>query len=216
MVYDILNGEFDQFLEAYSQLIAKNSDVPVFFRPFNEMNGDWCNYSAFHTARDTQIYVELYRYIYNTFKRAGCNNVIWVFNPNERSFPDYDWNCEFLYYPGDEFVDVYGITGYNNGTYYEGETWRTFDEIYSPIYQRAERINKKPMMITEFSCSSVGGDKVAWIEDMFLSLPRYDKIKLAVWWHAADFNGELIARPYFMDTPDGTLDVFKKYLGPQF
>ncbi|MBQ2889543.1 MAG: hypothetical protein IJE41_03720 [Clostridia bacterium] len=68
------------------------------------------------------------------------------------------------------------------------------------------------MMITEFSCSSVGGDKVKWIEDMFLSLPKYDKIKVGIWWHAADYNGEFIARPYFMDTPDGTMSVFDKYL----
>lgn len=212
MIYEILNGEYDQFLSAYARLVASYPNVTVLFRPFNEMNGDWCNYSAFHTSRDPQLYVELYRYLYRKFKDAGCTNTIWVWNPNEISFPGYKWNSEFLYYPGDEYVDVYGITGYNTGTYYDGESWRTFDEIYAPIYERAQRINEKPMMITEFSCSSVGGDKISWIEDMFLSLPKYDKIKVGIWWHAADYNGEFIARPYFMDTPDGTMDVFNKYL----
>ncbi len=212
MVYDILDGNFDIFLAQYANLIAKYPNVTVLFRPFNEMNGDWCNYSAYHTSRDPQIYIELYKYIYNKFEQAGCKNVIWVWNPNERSFPNYKWNNQSLYYPGDEYVDVYGITGYNNGTYYEGETWRSFDEIYAPIYQKALHINEKPMMITEFSCSSVGGDKVLWVEEMFNTLPNYDKIKLAIWWHAADYNGEQIARPYFMDTPDGMLEVFSKYL----
>lgn len=212
MVYEILDGEYDQFINAYTKLVASYPNVTVLFRPFNEMNGDWCNYSAFHISRDPQLYVELYRYLYSKFKAAGCNNTIWVWNPNEISFPNYKWNSEFLYYPGDEYVDVYGITGYNTGTYYEGETWRTFDEIYAPVYERAISINEKPIMITEFSCSSVGGDKVKWIEDMFLSLPKYDKIKVGIWWHAADYNGEFIARPYFMDTPDGTMSVFDKYL----
>lgn len=212
MVYEILNGEYDFFINAYTKLVASYPGVTVLFRPFNEMNGDWCNYSAFHTSRDPQLYVELYRYLYGKFKAAGCNNTIWVWNPNEISFPNYKWNSEFLYYPGDEYVDVYGITGYNTGTYYEGETWRTFDEIYAPVYERALSINEKPIMITEFSCSSVGGDKVKWIEDMFLSLPKYDKIKVGIWWHAADYNGEFIARPYFMDTPDGTMEVFDKHL----
>ncbi len=212
MIYEILDGEYDQFINAYTKLVASYPSVTVLFRPFNEMNGDWCNYSAFHTSRDPQLYVELYRYLYDKFKAAGCNNTIWVWNPNEISFPNYKWNSEFLYYPGDEYVDVYGITGYNTGTYYEGETWRSFDEIYASVYERALLINEKPIMITEFSCSSVGGDKVQWIEDMFLSLPKYDKIKVGIWWHAADYNGEAIARPYFMDTPEGTMSVFDKYL----
>ena len=212
MVYEILDGTYDQFIMGYTNLISKYPDVAVLFRPFNEMNGDWCTYSSFHTSRDPQIYVELYRYLHKKFSAAGCNNTIWVWNPNEISFPNFKWNHQDLYYPGDEYVDVYGITGYNNGTYYEGETWRTFDEIYAPVYERALRINEKPMMITEFSCSSVGGDKVGWLEDMFTALPKYDKIKVGIWWHAADFNGDAIARPYFMDTPDGMLDVFDKYL----
>ena len=212
MIYEILNGEYEKFITEYARLIARYPDVTVLFRPFNEMNGDWCNYSAFHTSRDPQLYVELYKYIYNEFKRAGCNNVIWVWNPNERSFPNYKWNHQDLYYPGDEYVDVYGITGYNTGSYYEGETWRSFDEIYAPIYERALRINEKPIMITEFSCSANGGDKAAWIEDMFNTLPKYDKIKVGIWWHATDYDGENLSRPYFMDTPEGTMQVFDKYL----
>lgn len=212
MVYDILDGNFDNFLKRYANLVARYPKVTVLFRPFNEMNGDWCTYSAYHTSRDTEIYKNLYKYVYGFFKSAGCSNAIWVWNPNERSYPNFKWNNEALYYPGDEFVDVYGITGYNNGTYYDAEIWRSFDEIYKPIYERALRINEKPIMITEFSCSSIGGDKVEWLEDMFQVLPKYDKIKVGIWWHAADYNGDQIARPYFMDTPDGMLEVFDKYL----
>ncbi len=212
MIYEILDGKYDQFIKIYAEMIAKYPDVTVLFRPFNEMNGDWCNYSAFHTSRDPQIYVELYKYLHRKFDEAGCSNTIWVWNPNERSFPNYKWNSEVLYYPGDEYVDVYGITGYNTGTYYAGETWRSFDEIYSPIYERALKINDKPMMITEFACSAIGGDKVKWIEDMFRVLPKYSKIKVGIWWHATDWDGDNLARPYFIDSPSGALNVFDKYL----
>ena len=91
----------------------------------------------------------------------------------------------------------------------------SFDEIYIPIYEKALKINKKPIMITEFSCSSIGGDKIKWIDDMFTSLPNYSNIKLAIWWNAADYDGDVISRSYFIDTPNGTLDVFKKYLGKE-
>lgn len=212
MMYEIINGEYDQFITAYARLIARYPDVTVLFRPFNEMNGDWCNYSAYHTSRDPQIYVEVYKYLHKKFDEAGCNNTLWVWNPNELSFPGYKWNDQALYYPGDEYVDIYGITGYNTGTYYEGETWRSFDEVYAPVYEKALRLNEKPIMITEFSCSAIGGDKVAWIEDMFQALPKYDKIKVGIWWHATDYDGENLSRPYFMDTPEGTMEVFDKYL----
>lgn len=212
MIYEILNGDYDSFIYTYANMIAKYPDVTVLFRPFNEMNGDWCNYCAYHTSRDPQIYVELYKYLYKIFDEAGCDNTIWIWNPNERSFPNYKWNNEALYYPGDEYVDVYGITGYNTGTYYKGETWRSFDEIYSPIYKRALEINEKPMMITEFACSAIGGDKIKWIDDMFKVLPKYNKIKVGIWWHATDWDGDTLARPYFIDSPTGTLNVFDKYL----
>jgi len=212
MIYEILNGDYDQFIYSYANMIAKYPDVTVLFRPFNEMNGDWCNYCAYHTSRDPQIYVELYKYLYKKFDEAGCDNTIWVWNPNERSFPNYKWNNEALYYPGDEYVDVYGITGYNTGTYYSGETWRSFDEIYSPIYKRALKINDKPIMITEFACSAIGGDKIKWIDNMFKVLPKYNKIKVGIWWHATDWDGDNLARPYFIDSPTGTLNIFDKYL----
>ena len=212
MIYEILNGEYDQFIESYTKMISKYSDVTVLFRPFNEMNGDWCNYSAFHTSRDPQIYVELYKYLYKKFNEAGCTNTIWIWNPNERSFPNYKWNSEALYYPGDEYVDVYGITGYNTGTYYSGETWRSFNEIYTPIYERAIKLNDKPIMITEFSCSEIGGNKTKWIEDMFKVLPKFNRIKVGIWWHATDWDGDVQSRPYFIDSPAGALNIFDKYL----
>lgn len=212
MMYEILNGKYDSFISAYTKLISSYPDVTVLFRPFNEMNGDWCNYSSYHTSRDPEIYVEVYKYLHQKFNESGCDNTLWVWNPNELSFPGYKWNDQVLYYPGDEYVDIYGITGYNTGTYYEGETWRSFDEVYAPIYEKVLRLSEKPVMITEFSCSAIGGDKLLWIEDMFNSLPKYDRIKVGIWWHATDYDGENLSRPYFFDTPDGTLDIFDKYL----
>ena len=64
------------------------------------------------------------------------DNAIWIFNPNDRDYPPANWNHFMAYYPGDEFVQLIGITGYNTGTYYKetkNETWREFDEIYDRI-----------------------------------------------------------------------------------
>ena len=216
MVYDILNGEYDVFIRDYGKLLAELK-IPVLFRLCNEMNGDWCQYSAFHTSRDTEIFNEMYRYIYDIFMEEGAGAyTIWVWNPNEKSFPDYKWNHEYNYYPGDEYVDVIGITGYNTGTYYEGEVWRSFDEIYEPIYERALKNYSKPIMITEFGCADTGGDKEEWVKDMFESLKDYSGIKAAVWWDGCDYDEDgNVARSYLIEENEELIELFRKGFGDE-
>ncbi|MDR1136629.1 MAG: glycoside hydrolase family 26 protein [Clostridiales Family XIII bacterium] len=211
-VYRILDGVYDEFLRNYAKTIA-DFGHPVIFRLCNEMNGDWCPYSGWNTSRDPQIYIELYKYVYSFFEGAGAKNVIWVWNPNSGSFPDFTWNNELMYYPGDEYVDVIGLTAYNTGNYYKGETWKSFADLYDNFYYGYVDKYDKPMMITEFSSATTGGDKNRWVIDMFGHIKYYDKIKIAVWWDGADYdtNGA-IARSYFIDDPVTLIETFRKGL----
>lgn len=77
MMYDILQGEYDSVIYHYADVVADFSH-PVLMRLANEMNGDWCQYSAYHTSKDTQIYKAVYRYIWNIFERMGADNAIWI------------------------------------------------------------------------------------------------------------------------------------------
>ncbi|MGN1098680.1 MAG: glycoside hydrolase family 26 protein [Clostridia bacterium] len=213
IVYNILKGKYDGFLFDLANDVAEFGH-PVLMRLFNEMNGEWCNYSGYHTSRDPDIYIRLYRYIHDIFTKCGADNVIWVWNPNEKSFPNFKWNSEEMYYPGSEYVDVVGLTGYNTGSYYEGETWRSFDRIYRNIYNKADKLYNKPMMITEFSCATTGGDKEDWVRDMFASMPDYPKLKAAVWWSSCDrdeTNGN-VSRSYYVDDTDGVMRLFRENL----
>lgn len=212
MVYDVLDGEYDEFLKNYAQTV-KDFGHPVLFRLGNEMNGDWCPYSSYNTSKDTMIFKEFYRYVHQFFTDAGADNVIWVWNPNGKSFPDFEWNDELMYYPGDEYVDIVGLTAYNTGTYYPGENWTSFAELYDPIYAKSNALYSQPLMITEFGSSSVGGDKNQWIRDMFGSIESYPRIKVAIWWNGCDWdaNGN-IARPYFIDETPQIVQTFKELL----
>lgn len=212
MVYGILKGEYDTFLKSFAAETAEFGH-PVLFRFCNEMNGDWCQYSGYHTSRDPELFKELYRYVYEIFREAEADNVIWVWNPNEKSFPNFKWNNEQMYYPGDEYVDVVGLTGYNTGTYYSGEIWRSFTEIYDPLYKRMVNMSAKPLMITEFSSSSIGGNKAQWVRMMTANIHKYPRIKVAIWWDGCDWDryGN-IARSYFIDESEELINVFKEYL----
>lgn len=218
MMYDILAGEYDVFLNDYAKIIA-DFKHPVLFRLLNEMNGDWCVYSAFHTGKDTLIYKNVYKYIYSIFEKQGANeNTIWIWNPNEGSFPNFQWNHALMYYPGDEYADLIGMTAYNTGNYYYevGERWKEFDELYDPLYEDYCRWFAQPLIITEFACANKGGDKARWIDDMFNKIKEYDRIKMAIWWDGCDWDSQgNIARSYFLDE---TLEIKRAFknglLGP--
>jgi len=185
----------------------------VFFRLGNEMNGDWCPYSGYNTSRDPELFQDFYRYVYQVFADAGVDNMIWIWNPNGKSFPDFEWNDEVMYYPGDDYVDVVGLTAYNTGTYYQDENWTSFAALYDPIYARSTALYRQPLMITEFASSSVGGDKNQWIRDMFAEIASYPDVKVAVWWNGCDWdsNGN-VARPYFIDETPQIVQTFKELL----
>ena len=212
ITYKILNGEYDKYFINYAKDL-KSLDYPILFRLNNEMNGDWCKYSAYHYGKDADLYIELYKYVYNVFKAEGVDNALFVWNPNERSFPNFAWNHYMAYYPGDEYVDIVGLTGYNTGNYYHGETWRSFESIYDAIYYEYANRFSQPLMITEFSSSSHGGNKSLWIADMFDKIHKYDRIKLAIWWSGTDWDTKgNPARIYKIDENQNIIETFKKGL----
>ena len=215
MVYNVLNGRHDEFLRYYANTIAL-AGHPVLFRLGNEMNGDWCPYSSYHTSKDTEIFNAFYRYVYEIFRQEGATrNVIWVWNPNGGSFPDFKWNDELMYYPGDAYVDVVGMTAYNTGTYYSnvGERWETFNELYDDLYARYDALYGQPLMITEFASASMGGDKVAWVNNMFGEIKRFDRIKIAIWWNGRDYDADgNVTRSYVLDESPELMEVFRRHL----
>ncbi|VBB07411.1 Hypothetical protein LUCI_2660 [Lucifera butyrica] len=212
IIYDILDGKYDTYFHEYAARL-KSFRHPVLFRLDNEMNGDWCWYSAYYASKDTDLYKEVWRYLFNLFKQDGVDNVLWVWNPNDVNRPDFKWNHYLMYYPGDQYVDIIGLTGYNTGTYFPGETWQEFDTIYRPLYAEYTRLFDKPFMITEFGSNSVGGDKPAWIKNMFRQIGHYDQIKLAIWWSGTDYdrNGQP-GRIYRLDENENTLAAFRNGL----
>lgn len=213
-VYEVLRGEHDDFLYAYARDIVRFGH-PIFLRPFNEMNGEWCEYSGLQTSRDPDVYIRLYKYVRRIFDEVGADNVIWVWNPNEKSYPTYNWNDMLLYYPGDEYVDVVGLSGYNTGTGIEGEKWRSFAEIYDGYYEYMRDTFGKPMIIAEFGCALAGGDKLQWVKDMFAELSvKYPEIRAAVWLHERNYDKAtgITTRSFFLDDTPGLPELFKENL----
>ncbi len=212
---DILEGKYDEYLEKMAQDLNEY-DYPMLLRINNEMNGDWVLYSSYFVGKDTDLYIDCWRYIYNKFKECGVDNLIYIWNPNGVSYPDYSYNNYLSYYPGDEYVDVVGLTAYNTGNYYKGETWISFNEAYNAFYYDYISRFSHPMMITEFSSASLGGSKSGWFDDMFINIPKYDRIKIAVLWNGQDYDttkSEItVSRNYRLDNEEDVIRSIRRGL----
>ena len=218
---EIYRGSMDEELRAWARDAAA-FEHPFLFRLNNEMNSDWTSYGGVVNMADPAIFTAVWQRIYRIFQEEGVNNCIWIFNPHDRQAPPSDWNNSLAYYPGNEYVQMIGVTGYNNGTYYTqwAEEWREFDVIYDQIWEEYEpRFGNFPWIITEFASSGIGGDKVAWINNMFDHIDDYPNIRMAVWFSFADFddaNGGTPARTYWLDETPETLEAFRQGLKRQF
>ncbi len=215
MLYEILDGKHEAKIKELAKVLSEIKG-PVLFRLNNEMNGDWCSYNALHYNRDTRLYIKLWEYIYHEIQQAGGNNVIFVFNPNEKSFPNFKWNHYMNYFPSEEYVDVIGVTGYNTGNYYDGETWRDFETIYDafmPDYK--SRFIDYDFYITEFGSSTIGGDRNKWLNDMFKVINKYD-FKVAIYWNGTDWDvNKNPARIYRVDNDKHAMKIFENYFNNQ-
>jgi len=198
----ILAGDYDAYIRGWAEAVREFGQ-PVLLRFANEMNGDWDPWCAFFYGLDHDLFIRAWRRVHDIFTAAGAENALWVWNPHDRSYPGFAWNDPHLYYPGGRYVDWVGLTGYNTGPR-AGDPWRSFDEIYRPVYDRYRALYpQKPLLITEFACDSVGGDKAAWIRDAFQALKGYPAIKLAVWFNVPWWQWE-----YELGKPPAALDAF--------
>lgn len=218
--FDIYDGRRDEYIHKLAKSI-KSFGKPIMLRLNNEMNSDWTTYGGPAVLNDPEIYKYIWRHMYDIFKAEGVNNTIWIFNPNDRNFPPCAYNSFIAYYPGDDYVQLIGVTGYNTGTYYKNvnkEDWRSFKEIYDSIQKAYQPYFADfPWIITEFSTSSVGGDKAKWILDMFDNMANYKNIKAAVWFSSYDLDTRpgrenIVSRPYWLDENEDSVNAFIKGL----
>lgn len=218
--FEVLDGQRDGDIRKMAAQF-KEFGHPVLLRLNNEMNSDWVSYGGACTLNEPELYKQVWRHIYDIFKEEGVNNTIWIFNPNDRNFPPNEYNHFVNYYPGDEYVQIFGVTGYNTGTYYKeiGEEWREFEFIYDGIQANCgEYFGEFPWMITEFSSSSIGGDKPQWIRNMFDVIHKYENIKIAVWFDCVDYDfsypesENVVARPYLLNETPECAEAFREGL----
>lgn len=183
----IAAGYYDSYVRSWANGVRAVGHT-VYIRFDSEMNGNWMPYSPGYSGNSNSTataadYVAAWRHIYNVFRSAGASNASWVWSPNVQ----YPGSAPLApLYPGDSYVNWVALDGYNWGTTY-GHTWQTFAQVFYPSVSAVEQLTSRPLMIAETASTEVGGDKAAWITDMFQQLASRSDIRGFIWF---DYNKE--------------------------
>jgi len=84
--------------------------VPVIFRPYHELDGEWFWWGKPHCTKDE--FVSLWKFTVSYLRDSlDVHNFIYAFSPDNK----FSTEGEFLErYPGDDFVDMVGVDNYGD------------------------------------------------------------------------------------------------------
>jgi hypothetical protein len=88
-------------IKADMLVTIRDANVPVLWRPFHELNGNWFWWGKQGPEKFKKLWITMFDYF---VKERGLNNLIWVLCYTGE--PDAKW------YPGDEYVDIAGADTY--------------------------------------------------------------------------------------------------------
>lgn len=176
----IAAGAFDTYITQWAKA-AKSFGTLVYLRWGSEMNGNWNPWDPGVNGNTTAQYVNAWRHIHKIFVNNGASNVKWLWTPITK----YGGSTPLKsVYPGDSYVDLVGVDGYNWGTTQPWSSWQSFSQVFSPTITEIRSFTSKPLWITEVASTEQGGDKAAWIADMFSTIQNDPRISGLVWFNA--------------------------------
>lgn len=162
--FTIASGGYDAEIGAWAERVAtwlnRGGGRSMFIAPLQEMNGDWVPYGM-----DPGNFKLSFTRIRGIFEGLGINEsqVRWVFAPNGWSTPPYSMAD---YYPGDDVVDLIGFSAYNFGSTLA--QWSGVYEVMGGVFEEARTFAPdKPYILSQTASSPYGGDRDAWLSEMF-------------------------------------------------
>lgn len=199
----ILNGDWDQKIIRLAREI-KQTGAPGFIRPGWEF-GD--GNRGFHDCEDfsASAFKKIWIYLHSVFKAENVTNIAWVWNTYDpASFPFMQW------YPGDEYVDWWGINYFFSGNFNSGNSF-----LDSALQHR------KPVFICE-ACPAENSVESSdtwtrWFEPFFKVISNHQQIKAftyinSPWDRPNEFESWKDSRMNLTTTSKSVLDLYTEEL----
>ena len=195
----IAAGRFDRYIRVQAR-DARRFGRPILVRFAHEMNGDWYSWGAHNNP--PAVYIAAWRRLVRLFRDEGARNARFVWSPNT----DEAGLARLLrFYPGDDWVDWVGLSGFSWGGPWD---WQGPRDLFEGSYRAITRMTRKPLMIAETAAGELGGDKAEWIGWLFgEDLRRMPRIRAVVW-----FNGRENWANWDVDSSRRSLRTFRTHL----
>ncbi|WP_330289850.1 glycoside hydrolase family 26 protein [Streptomyces sp. NBC_00576] len=167
---NIINGRFDSYITATAKSVAK-ARMPLVLRFAHEMNGAWYPWSEKVNGNHKGDYVKAWRHVHDLFEKAGATNVIWVWSPNIiRPVPGTKLKP---LYPGDDYVDWVGMTGY-------GVHEKSPEITFGPTIKQVQGFTRKQIMIMETG-AQIDDEQLSWVNAFFPWLKKNPDVIGFIW-----------------------------------
>jgi hypothetical protein len=174
----IIDGKHDAYIKTFAKAVKENG-WPVGLRFGHEMNGHWYPWAERNGVNKPGQYQAAWKHIHDIFRRAGADNVIWIWSPNTLRGAD-PVSLKSLY-PGDAYVDWLGISAYDVGE-------RTAKQLLDPTLTRMRAFTERPLLITETG-SQPGAQKAAWTASLFPWLKSHPDVIGFIWFQYTRAQG---------------------------
>jgi hypothetical protein len=161
--FEVARGDADADIATWSMRVRawldRGEGRSVLIAPMQEMNGNWVPYGM-----DPGNYRIAFRRFVDVARANGLDHrVRWVFAPNGWSVPPHTMAD---YYPGDDIVDIVGVSSYNFGALVDLWTpvaWA----VTAPLAEIRTFAPDKPYILAQVGSSTAGGDRDEWLREMF-------------------------------------------------
>lgn len=182
-------GQFDSDLSAWADG-AKNFGGELIVDWGWEMNGDFIPWNGSHNGGTTEgpkNYQKAYRRIIELMKSRGAANIRWAFHINFPEYPSETWNAFENYYPGDDVIDITGVSIYSAQTPTD-DFFPSFESMMEPAYSRLIKMAPtKPVFVFEFGAAAGNplGSSVTWADEALAGIlsGRWPAVRGFAWWN---------------------------------
>ena len=184
--YELWVGRLAEFLNS---LIDRNGNViPVVFRPYHEMNGSWFWWGGENVSPED--YKQLWKETQQLLWQNNVHSLLYAYSPNTiSSVEEFD-----KYYPGDDFVDMFGVDIYNHSG---NEAFTKDVKRNLEIVREKALLANKPFALTETGNNNFGEDPEWWTQTLYPGIKDSGAAWLLLWRNArpahyfATYPGEI-------------------------
>lgn len=173
-------GVYDGYLRQWGAALAAWGK-PVYLRYAHEMNGNWYPWSDGVNGNAPGSYAAAWRHVHDVVSSAGATNVLWVWSPN---VPYTGSTPLASLYPGAEYVDLFGLDGYNWGASQTWSSWTDPSALFGGGLTELRALAPgKPILVAETASAELGGSKAAWNTQLVSFLAAQPDVTGFVWFH---------------------------------